>query len=223
MASVCLTVICWVPICLIFISVILITATGCSKQAVSGPTATAGTGQLPFDRVSDTAGITPTDGFVSDEIPAGTEVTILLRLALSSADSRPGDSFQAILDEPIVVAGQTVLPRGALVSGTVVAAKAGGHEPDPGYLRVTLSSIAVNGKPIPLQTSSIFAKGRAYGGRRGPQLKRSAGDAQVAAAQSAMGSGNGSEPRFNPGQSDVRFSTDRRLTFRLAQPLHLHG
>ena len=35
-------------------------------------------------------------------------------------------------------------------------------EHDPGYLRVTLVSIVVNGKSIALQTSSIFAKGGSY-------------------------------------------------------------
>ena len=92
--------------------------TGCSRQlAVPGSGGTAGGSQLPFDRVSDNSGMSPTDGITSEGIPAGTEVTIRLQLALSSADSRVGDSFEAVLDEPLIVAGKTVVPRSAPVTG----------------------------------------------------------------------------------------------------------
>jgi len=192
----------------------------CSRQlAVPGSTGTADGSQLPFDRVSDNAGISPTAGFTLDGIPAGTEVTIRLQLAFSSADSRAGASFQAVLDEPLVVAGKTVVPRGTPVTGSVVAAKASGGEHNPGYLRVTLVSIAMDGKSVALQTSSIFAKGGVYERRKLPAIKRSEADSKGVAA--AVASLNGSE--FSPGQADARFSTGRRLTFRLSQPLHLSG
>jgi hypothetical protein len=192
----------------------------CSRQlAVPGSTGTGDGSQLPFDRVSDNAGISPTAGFTLDGIPAGTEVTIRLQLAFSSADSRAGDSFQAVLDEPLVVAGKTVVPRGTPVTGSVVAAKASGGEHNPGYLRVTLVSIAMDGKSVALQTSSIFAKGGVYERRKLPAIKRSEADSKGVAA--VVESLNGSE--FSPGQADARFSTGRRLTFRLSQPLHLSG
>jgi hypothetical protein len=208
--------------------------TGCSRQfpvpgsSDPGSSEKTSSGHLPFDRVSDVHGISPTAGFAADEIPAGTEVTVRLQLALSSADSRVGDSFQAVLDEAVVVAGKTVVPRGATVTGKVVAARASRYLHDPGYLRVTLASVVVNGKAVPLRTSSIFAKGRTYGKREMLAMNRSAADDKGAVAGSAVDSGNGSEPLFHepqisPGQDDVRFSTGRRLTFRLAQPLHLEG
>jgi hypothetical protein len=194
---------------------------GCSRQlAVPGSTGAADGSQLPFDRVSDNAGISPTAGFTLDGIPAGTEVTIRLQLAFSSADSRVGDSFQAVLDEPLVVAGKTVVPRGTPVTGSVVAVKASGGEHDPGYLRVTLVSIAMDGKSLALQTSSIFAKGGVYKRRKLPTIERSEGDSKGVLA--AVDSRNGSESSlFSPGQADARFSTGRRLTFRLSQPLHV--
>jgi hypothetical protein len=190
--------------------------TGCSRQVtVPGAGATADSGHLPFDRVSDESGVSPTAGFTPEGIPAGTEVTIRLQFPLSSADSRVGDSFQATLDEPIVVAGKTLVARGAAVTGSVVAAKAcaGGH--DPGYLRVTLAAVAMDGKSIPVQTSSIFAKGRWYEKRKVAAVKRSEDDATAGPA------GTGTARSLSPGQGDVRFSTGHRLTFRLAQPLHL--
>jgi hypothetical protein len=197
--------------------------TGCSRQlAVPGSGGAANSGQLPFDRVSDDSGISPTAGFSAEGIPAGTEVTIRLRLPLSSADARAGDSFQAVLDEPIVVAGKTVVPRGTPVSGSVIAAEASGRRHDAGYLRVTLASIALGGRSVLLQTSSIFAKGGSYDKHKAPTMRKADADGK-GVAESREDSENGTEPAFNPGLGDVRFSTGRRLTFRLVQPLHLQG
>jgi hypothetical protein len=201
--------------------------TGCSRQLpVAGSSGTASSVHLPFDRVSDPGGISPTVGFVSDGIPAGTEVAVRLQLPLSSTDSRGGDSFQAVLDEPVVVAGKTVVSRGTVVTGRVVAARAAAHLHDPGYLRVTLTSIVVNGKAVPLRTSSIFAKGGTYGKREMLAMNRSAAEGKGAGAESPTESANGSGPLFHEpgvgsGNGDVTFSTGHRLTFRLAQPLHL--
>jgi hypothetical protein len=193
---------CWYAnqtIVVMMVAATLAWETGCSRQlAVPAPAGNAGSAQLPFDRVSDNSGMSPTAGFSFDGIPAGTEVTVRLQSALSSADSRAGDSFQAVLVEPMVVAGKIVVPPGATVTGSVVAGKTSGGLNDPGYLRVTLASIAMNGKPIALETSSIFAKG-------GSRKKH----------------GASTEPSINPGQGDVRFSTGRRLTFRVVQPVHL--
>jgi hypothetical protein len=198
--------------------------TGCSHQlAVPASGGTPDASQLPFDRVSDNSGISPTAGFATDGIPAGIELTVRLQLALSSADSRVGDSFQAVLDEPVVVAGRTVLPRGTPFTGSVVAAKAAGGPQDPGYLRMTLVSMAVDGKSIALQTSSIFAKGRSYKSRKTPTVKSSESDGRAEVAESAVNSGSGSDLPFHPSQGDIRFSTGHRFSFRLAQPLHRLG
>jgi hypothetical protein len=202
---------------------ILAWTTGCSRQlAVPVSAGSADRGQIPFDRLSDSGGISPTDAFASDALPAGTGITVVLRSPLSSADARTGDSFEAVLDDPVIVTGKTVVPRSAPVTGRVVATKASAGVYDPGYLRLTLASIALNGKLIPLQTSSIFAKGGSY-----EKLKPAAtapgseilGEGSAAAA--AVDSGPVVQTSSLPNPSDVRFSTGHRFTFRLAQALHL--
>jgi hypothetical protein len=142
-------------------------------------------------------------------------------MALSSKDSRPGDLFQAVLDEPLLVAGRTVAPQGTPVTGSVVAARASASLNDPGYLRLTLAFLVVNGKSVPLQTSSIFARGGSYEKRRAPTINRSVVDDKSSAAEVDLDSADRTSIR--PAQGDVRFSTGRRLTFRLAEPVHLLG
>jgi hypothetical protein len=196
--------------------------TQCSRQLpVPASTGTVKSSQLPFDRVSDSGGISPTSGFAVDGIPVGTEITIRLQAALSSTDSRVGNSFDAVIDDPVIVSGKTVVPAGALVTGSVLAARASQSSHQPGYLRVTLASLVVNGKAVPLRTSSIFAKGASYGKREAPTMTRSAAAGEGAVAESVLEPANGADPSFDHLHADVRFSTGQHLTFRLAQPLHL--
>lgn len=211
------------PAWVVLVWLSLVGATGCSRQlAVPGSAKPADTGQLPFERVSDGRGISPTAAFASDSIPVGTEIVIQLRLPLSSANSRAGNSFEAVLDEPVALAGKTVMPQSTPVTGKIVATKAAGGQHDPGYLRLTLASIAINGKSIPIETSSIFAKGRRYEKRsqlataKGSELSGSS-----AAAAPAVDSAIRSDPSGDLDPGDVVFSTGHRFTFRLAQPLHL--
>ena len=101
---------------------------------------------LPFEGTSDKVGNFPTGSLTPTAIPAGTPVTIHLQLSLSSASSRPGDPFDAVLDEPIVVRGQTIAPRGAVLVGKVLDAKPADQFQEPGYLRLALTAISLNGK-----------------------------------------------------------------------------
>jgi hypothetical protein len=117
--------------------------TGCSRQ----------TG------MSSPAGMSPTGSLGPEAIPAGTPITIRLQAVVSSDRSHSGDSFAAVLEEPIIVHDLTIADRGAPVTGKVLTAKASVRWQDPGYLRLTLAAISIHGKLLPLQTSSIFAKG----------------------------------------------------------------
>ena len=114
--------------------------------------------------------------------------------------------FSAVLDDPVIVGEKTIVPRGALITGSVMAAKASAESHDPGYLRVTLVSMVVNGKTIPLRTSSVFAKGGSY---VSSPIIIGSGLSSVTAVESSS----------NHFKGDVRFSTGHRLTFRLAQTI----
>ena len=200
----------------------VVCATGCAREVgVSGtPAAPAATAQLPFDRVSDNAGISPTADLTPDGIPVGTELAVRLQLALSSADAHAGDSFAAVLDAPIVLDGKRLLPRGTPVTGIVLAAHAFDRPEDPGYLRLTLVSISVNGKQIALRTSNIFAKGSTSASRIAPDFDKSVGGKTLPTAAES-GASPKLQTSYVPANSDVRFSTGHRFTFRLTEPLHL--
>jgi hypothetical protein len=196
-----------------------LTLAGCSQRE-SLPTSveTVSADQhLPFEAASDKAGNFPTGSLTPTAIPAGTPVTIHLQLSLSSASSRPGDPFDAVLDEPIVVRGQTLASRGAVLTGKVLDAKPADQFQEPGYLRLALTGISLNGKLIPIQTSSIFVKRGSHDQRNVTILRDGSGKkgALIGASVDAPGT------TFATGSMDVGVAPERHLTFRLAQSLPL--
>jgi hypothetical protein len=92
-------------------------------------------------------------------LPAGTLVTVRLEKSLSSARSDASGAFTAVVDEPIIIDGATLVPRGAGVAGRIESARASPVKRDTGYVRLTLNSITIAGRDLPVQTSSLFARG----------------------------------------------------------------
>lgn len=224
----------WTTSSLVVLVLALVLAAGCSRQpGVQSDERAGNDQQLPFDRAADKNGISPTGSLTPAAIPAGTPITVRLQSSLSSAASHSGEPFDAVLDEPIVIDGQTVAPRGATVTGRVVAAKASGRLHDPGYLRLTLTAIEVHGKSLPMQTSSIFAKGGSHekrnlamiggGAGAGALVGGIAGGGKGALIGSMIGAGGGTGAAYATGKKDVGFSAERRLTFRLTQPVTMQS
>jgi hypothetical protein len=164
-------------------------------------------------------------------ISAGTPVSIRLQNTISSATANRGDRFDYVLAEPLVVNGKTVAPAGAAGTGRVIAAKSSGHLHNAGYLRLGLATIDVDGKQVPISTSSVAMSGGRYtkrnlswiggGAGGGALIGALAGGGKGALIGSLVGAGAGTGAAYATGKKEVTFSAERRLTFRLTQPLTL--
>lgn len=221
------------------LSVVLSVTLGCEKQTGvpsddSAASSTADDPQkLPFDRQAQSAGISPSQSLVpaAPKLPAGTPITIRLESAVSSASARTGDRFQGVLDEPIVIEGQTIAPRGTAVTGRVLAAKSSGRLHDPGYLRIALASLNLGGKPVAIETSSIFVKAGSHKNRNlamigggsagGALIGGLAGGGKGALIGTAIGAGGGTGAAYATGKKEITLEAERCLTFRLAQAADL--
>jgi hypothetical protein len=172
--------------------------------------------KLPFDRQPRSTGISPSQSLIpsATKLPEGTPIPIRLQTALSSASSHAGDTFNATLDEPVVVDGQTLIDRGTPVTGRVLEAKPSsstlGHPLEPGYLRIVLVSLNVGGRPVGIETSAIFAKGGTREGRH-PATSATPGASQK----------DKDKDKDKKDDKDIVFGLDRRLNFRLAQAVDL--
>jgi len=195
--------------------VMLALAAGCSGMRSQPLEAGADGGAPPFSRAQ------------SIEVPKGTPVYIRLQESLSSATAQEGQSFSAVLDEPMVAEGQTIAPAGTLVTGRVVAARQSGHLHDVGYLRLTLSSVTLNGKAVPLQTSSLFVKGGSFHHRNLTYVGGGAGGGALlgglavggkgALIGSTAGATGDANAAYTAGSKEVGFAVEHRLGFRLIE------
>jgi hypothetical protein len=182
----------------------------CSRPPAGNASNSADSQKLPFDREPRSTGISPSQSLIpsTTKLPEGTPIPIRLQSALSSASSHAGDTFSATIDEPVVIDGQTVVARGTPATGRVLEAKPStssrGTSLEPGYLRIVLVSLNIGGRPVMIETSSIFAKG----GSR---------EERTPAAGAASGAGREDKAR----DKDILLGIDRRLNFRLAQPVDL--
>jgi hypothetical protein len=228
---------------LLLVAIVLTLAAGCAKQpspqtAVDSNVpkqAVDDQQKLPFDGQGGNSGIAPSASLVPvpRSLPAGTPITVRLQTPVSSATSHAGDSFEAVLDEPIILQGQVAAPRGTRVSGRVVAAKASGRLHNPGYLRVSLTSLEVNGRAVPIESSSISLNGTSHqkrnvemiggGAGAGALIGALAGGGKGALIGSAVGAAGGTGVAYGTGKTDVGFGTERRLTFRLTNTATLGG
>jgi hypothetical protein len=154
-------------------------------------------------------------------IPSNTDIYVRLQRPISSATAQAGQSFSAVLDEALEVDGQTLAPAGAAVTGTVVTARESGHLSNAGYVRITLSSITLNGKTLPLQTNSVFVSGGSYKKRNLAFMSGGAGGGALLGALLNGDKSAGTSAAYASGKKEVGFMADRRVGFRLAQPLNL--
>ncbi len=93
-----------------------------------------------------------------DNLPAGTLVTVRLKNAVSSGDPEASGRFEGVIDEPVTVDGNILVPRGAGVAGRVESTPSLKARVS-GFVRVTLDSIVIAGKDLHVQTSSLFVRG----------------------------------------------------------------
>jgi hypothetical protein len=195
---------------------------------VSGAVAPPDGARLPFNREAQNGGISPTNSVVPPgaQAPVGTAIVIRLRKSLSSARVHSNDSFAAVLDEPLIVNERILAERGSVVTGRVVEAKPTNPVHTPGYMRLTLSSIAIDGKPAQVRTSSNFFKGvdpRRRLATLPPDgegyLLGAAATGQGPAMDNAIVAENELDPELNVRLQDAMIGPERRLKFRLIEPL----
>jgi hypothetical protein len=141
-------------------------------------------------------------GSRSRVLPSGTLLTVQLEDSLSTAKVRAGDAFTASVAAPLTIDGETLIARGAAVTGRVESARSQADRPGlasgSGYFRLTLNAITVDGRQLTLQTSSLFARGT---------------------SQSWDVSSSGSPSDLH--SDGILVQKGRRLTFRMTAPLTL--
>lgn len=165
-------------------------------------------------------------------IPAGTKLRVSLLDAVSSDKSRQGDRFSAVLAEPVVVGGRTVLAKGTKVHGRVVEAKESGRVKGRASIELKLTEIVrKDGKSVDISTKTYSALAPATkkrdaaiiggGAGLGAVIGALAGGGKGAAVGAAVGGGAGTGTVLATKGKEVRYGAETRLVFTLASPAEI--
>jgi hypothetical protein len=165
-------------------------------------------------------------------IPAGTSLTVRLGETLSTARNRPGDTFTATLDQPLIIDGLAIAERGARVEGKVVQSDRAGRVSGTSRLELQLSNLhASDGQVAPIETALFSKVGETS---KGSDVKKIGAGAAIGAAIGAIaGGGKGAAIGAGVGGAagtgtvmatrgkDAEIPVETRLTFRLQNAVTL--
>ncbi len=191
----------WKPSLVLASLTLLLFSIGCSGVGAQNPE-NGGQQQLPFSESKPLV------------VPSNTSIFVRLRQSITSSSAQPGQSFAAVLDEPLLVDNQTVAAQGTEVAGKVVAVRESGRLRTSGYVRITLSTITLNGKAVAMQTNSAIAGGGSFRHHDLGFLRSGAGGPMVNSFQATDAPAS--------GKKEVGFPADSRIGFRLTRPLNLN-
>jgi hypothetical protein len=157
--------------------------------------------------------------------PVGTRVAIRTTETLSASRNDVGDGFTGVLNAPVVVNGATLFPRGAKVTGTVIAAKRRGRFKGSGDLGIELRTIAGVRVETNEYEHELKGKGKRTGGfigggaGLGALIGGIAGGGKGALIGGLAGAGAGTAGAAYTGNKDVVLPSESLVTFHLTAPL----
>lgn len=160
------------------------------------------------------------------ELPAGTQLSVRMIDSVDSEVARTGDTFRAALDEPVIVNGEPVIPRGADVVAKLVEDQRSGKIQGRTVLKLVLTSITLDGRQVEITTQDVIKESSSRGARSGKVIGGTtalgaiiggiAGGGRGAAigAGSGAAAGTGAQ-ELGKGQR-VRIPSETRLVFTLS-------
>ncbi|MCZ6752527.1 MAG: hypothetical protein O7E51_11960 [Acidobacteria bacterium] len=164
-------------------------------------------------------------------IPAGVLLTVRMIDPVDSEVNAMGQTFRASLDEPLLVAGQIVVPRGADLTVILVEVEQAGRIRGRSELTLDLLDITVGGKKHEIRTSEVSQAGSSRGAQSAKRIGGIAaagavlgaifGGGKGAVQGAAAGAGAGTAIQVLTHGEEVRIPAESRLSFTLESPIHL--
>lgn len=185
------------------------------------PQAAPAAGSQSVTQESSTTGI-----FVA---PVGAAIVIRTTDAIDTESNRVGDTFEATLEDPLVINGQTVAAKGTPVRGRIATAKGSGKLTGQAELALELTTLVLNGRSYPLQTADYTEVGSSrtqrtaatVGGTAalGAIIGAIAGGGKGAAIGATSGAAVGTGVQVMTKGQTLKIPSETILEFKLDAPL----
>ena len=165
-------------------------------------------------------------------VPRGATLSVRLGETLSTEKNNAGDTFHAVLDQPLIVDGFVIAERGARVEGRVVELERSGRVKGTARMALELTrlhtadgqSVRINTSAFTRQAESTTKKDAAkvgIGAAIGAAIGAMAGGGKGAGIGAGVGGAAGAgEVLLTRGQA-AELRVETRMTFRLSEPVTL--
>jgi hypothetical protein len=163
-------------------------------------------------------------------VPAGTTINVRLTQAIEVDVSQAGQTFKATVDDPVMLSGSIVIPRGASAVVQAVDVKQSGKMKGSDKVSLKLNAIGFGGMMYEVATNYVESKGGGEGRRTarkvgggaglGAIVGGIAGGGEGAAIGAAVGGITGAAVASG-GEEHLKLPAETRLQFQLTAAVNI--
>jgi hypothetical protein len=158
-------------------------------------------------------------------VPAGTKINVRLTQAIDADVSFAGKTFKAVVDDPVTISGDVVIPRGASAVVQAVKVEQSGSMKGSDKISLKLHSLNFGGMVYETSSGYLEAKGKGEGKKTARKVGGGAGLGGIiggiagggeGAAIGALVGGVAGAAVAAGGEEHLKIDTETRLQFELA-------
>jgi hypothetical protein len=165
-------------------------------------------------------------------VPAGTVINVRLTQGIDVDASQAGHSFKAIVDDPVMMGGSIVIPRGATATVQAVNVQQSGKMKGSDKITVKLNTIGFGGMVYEVASSYVESKGKGEGKKTarkvgggaglGAIVGGIAGGGEGAAIGAAIGGVTGAAVASG-GEEHLKLPAETRIQFQLSAAVNIRS
>jgi hypothetical protein len=163
-------------------------------------------------------------------VPAGTMVNVRLTQGIDVDASQAGQTFKAIVDDPVMIGGSIVIPRGATAVLQAAKVEQSGTMKGSDKISLKMNSIAFGGMVYQVATQYVETKGKGEGKRTARKIGGGAGLGAIvggiagggegAAIGAAIGGVTGAAVASG-GEEHLKLPAETRMQFQLSAAVNI--
>ena len=164
------------------------------------------------------------------QVPSGTAINVRLTQGIDVDASKAGQTFKAIVDDPVMLNGSIVIPRGATAELQAAAVQQSGKMKGSDKISLKMNSIGFGGNVYQVTTAYVESKGGGEGKKTARKVGGGAGLGAIvggiagggsgAAIGAAVGGATGAVVASG-GEEHLKLPAETRLTFQLTAAVNV--
>lgn len=157
-------------------------------------------------------------------VPAGTTLNVRLTEGIDVDASAAGQAFKAVIDDPVMIGGSVVIPRGASATLQAVHVEQSGKMKGSDKISLKMNSFRFGGMVYDVSTAYVEAKGKGEGKKTARKVGGGAGLGAIVGGIAGGGSGAaigaavgaaGGAAVASGGEEHLSLPAETRLQFQL--------